>query len=431
METEFSSSLRNHLYFAFGVIILLVGILGGAAATIKIKGAVIASGRIVVESSIKRIQHREGGIVREIHVREGQKVSSGDLLVRMDNTMPRTNLTIIQKRLYELWSQEARLTAERDGRTEFDAAAVAVASLVREFDTIQQGQRTLLGARLTSRNTHKAQLVEQIKQYEEQITGLEVQRDAKAEEIRLIKQELNDLSGLLGKGLIEKSRITALKRERARLEGERGRFISEVAQSGQAISERRIQVLQIDEDMRSEVVEHLQAVRAEIAELEEQRIAAKEQLSRVEIRAPRAGVVHQLAVHTVGGVIAPGEDLMAIVPQEDMLVIEARISPTDIDQMFTNQEAIVRLPGLDQRSTPELKAKVVSVSADLIQDPLTGLSYYQARLTLSDDEIDRLDGKALVPGMPVEAFVQSGARSILSYLVKPFSDHLAHTFRES
>ena len=431
METEISSSLRRHLYVAFGVIILLFGGLGAAAAAIKIKGAVIATGRIVVETNIKRVQHQEGGIVREIHVREGQTVSAGDLLVRIDDTLPRTNLTIIQKRLYELWSQEARLTAERDGRTEFDPASLAVASLVREFDAIQEGQRTLLSARLTSRNVHKAQLAEQIKQYEEQITGLVVQRDAKAEEIRLIRRELGDLKSLLDKGLIEKSRLTALMREKARLEGERGRFISEIAQSAQAISERKVQVLQIDEDMRAEVVEQLQAVRAEIAELEEQRVAAKEQLSRSEVRAPRAGIVHQLAVHTVGGVVASGEDLMAIVPQEDMLVIEAQVAPTDIDQMSISQEAIIRLPGLDQRSTPELKAKVLNVSADLMQDPATGLSYYRARLALPDEEIARLDGKPLVPGMPVEAFVQSEARSILSYLVKPLSDHLAHAFRES
>lgn len=313
----------------------------------------------------------------------------------------------------------------------FRLAEIAVASLVREFSIIQEGQRTLLAARLISRKTHKAQLAEQIKRYEEQIAGLFVQRDAKAEEIRLVKQELRDLASLFDKGLVEKTRLIALKREEAKLEGERGRFVSEIAQSSQAISERKVQILQIDEDMRTEVVEHLQAVRAEIAELEEQSFVAKEQLSRAEIRAPRAGVVHQLAVHTVGGVVAPGEDLMTIVPQDDMLVIEAQISPTDIDQVFTSQEAIIRLPGLHRQSTPELKAKVINVSADLLQDPATGLSYYQARLALPEEEIGRLAGMSLKPGMPVEAFVQSEARSILSYLVKPLLDHIAHTFRET
>lgn len=432
MEAEISSSLRRHLYVAFGIILLLFGGLGGAAAAIKIKGAVIAAGRIVVESNIKRVQHQEGGIVREILVRDGQTVNAGDLLVRIDDTLPKTNLAIIDKRLHELWSQEARLVAERDGRTYLVIpSSNEVASMSSEFGAILDGQRTLLDARLTSRESHRAQLAEQINQYEEQIEGLGVQRDAKAEEISLIAQELKDLAGLLDKGLIEKSRITALKREKARLEGERGRFVSEIAQSAQAISERKVQVLQIDENMRAEVVEQLQAVRAEIAEMEEQKVAAKEQLSRAEIRAPHAGFVHKLAVHTLGGVVSPGEDLMEIVPQEDMLVIEAQVSPTDIDQMFIGQEAIIRFPGLDQRSTPELRARVLNVSADLMQDPLTELSFYQALLALPDEELDRLEEKALVPGMPVEAFVQSEARSILSYLVKPLSDQIAHTFREN
>jgi HlyD family secretion protein len=296
---------------------------------------------------------------------------------------------------------------------------------------IQEGQRTLLAARLTSRNIHKAQLAEQIKQYEEQIAGLSVQRDAKAEEIRLVKQGVRDIASLFDRGLIEKTRLTALEREKAKLDGERGRIVSEIAQASQAILERKVQILQIDEDMHTEVVEHLQAVRAEIAELEEQRVAAKERLSRAEIRAPGAGVVHQLAIHTIGGVVAPGEDLMAIVPQDDMLIIEAQISPTDIDQVFTSQEAVIRLPGLHRQSTPELKAKVINISADLLQDPSTGLSYYQARLALPEGEIGRLAGNPLVPGMPAEAFVQSEARSILSYLVEPLLDHIAHMFRES
>jgi len=431
MERGIDTSLRWHFCLAFGTIFLLVGGLGVAAAMIEIKGAIIATGRIVVETNIKRVQHQEGGIVREIHVRNGQIVSAGDLLVRIDDTLPRTNLAIINQRLHEFWSQEARLTAERDGRTDLEVpASFADQASSPESALILEGQRTLLHARLTSRDSHKTQIAEQIQQFEEQIAGLGVQRDAKAEEIRLVAQELEELSGLLDKALIEKSRITALMREKARLEGERGRYVSDIAQSGQAISERRVQILQIDEDMRAEVVEQLQAVRAEIAELEEQRVAAEEQLRRAEIRAPRAGFVHQLAVHTVGGVVAPGEDLMAIVPQEDLLVIEAQVSPTDIDQMAISQEAIIRLPGLDQRSTPELSAKVLNISADLMQDPNTGSTYYQARLALPEEEIDRLEGKPLVPGMPVEAFVQSGARSILSYLVKPLSDHIVRTFRE-
>ena len=431
MEDEINFSLRRHLHLAFYAIVLLIGILGVMAASVKIKGAVIASGRVVVETSVKRIQHQEGGIVNEIYVREGMSVEVDDLLVRIDDTLPRTNLKVIEQKLYELWSQEARLTAERDGRSDVDSAELAVASLVPEYYNIQKGQRSLLTARLTSRDTHKAQLGEQINQYEEQIAGLAVQRDAKVEEMRLVEQQLRDLISLFDKGLTKKTRLTALKQEQARLKGERGHFVSQIAQSMQAISERRVQILQIDEDMRAEVVRQLQAVRGKIAELEEQRVAAKDQVSRAEIRAPREGVVHQLAVHTIGGVVAPGEELMVIVPQEDALIIEAQISPTEIDQVFVGREAIVRLPGLHRQSTPELNAKVVSVSADLLEDPRMGLAYYQARLELLEDEVKRLSGKSILPGMPVEAFIQSEARSILSHIVKPIIDHAAYVFRES
>ena len=431
MEPSAKSSLRRNMALALGAVLLLVAGIGAAAALIEISGAVIASGSVVVESNSKRVQHQEGGIVQAIHVRDGQAVEAGELLVRLDDTLARANLAIIATRLLELQAQEARLKAERDGgetlvvpeplvprRTEAEVAAVL------------EGQRGLLDARRTSREGRKAQLAEQIKQFSEQITGLEAQRDAKDREIRLIGKELEDLSGLLEKGLIQRSRITALRRDKARLQGEWGGFVSDIAQAKQAISERKIQILQIDEDMRAEVVEQLQAVRGEIAKLTEQKVAADEQLRRVEIRAPRAGYIHQLAVHTLGGVVAAGEDLMLVVPQDDLLLIEARVAPTDIDMLAPTQEAVIRLTGFDQRTTPELRARVLTVSADLMQDPDTGLSYYQARLALSDDEIAKLDDKPLIPGMPVEAFVQTGSRSILSYLVKPLSDHIAHAFRE-
>ena len=423
-----NTSLRRHMALALVAIGLLVGGLGGAAAFVTISGAVIASGRVVVETNIKRVQHAEGGIVQAIHVRDGQMVDAGDLLVTLNDTLVAANHAVIVQRLRELWVQEARLKAERDGK-----GTLAVPDSLKDehgASSVLEGQRTLMEARRLARAGRRAQLEEQIAQYREQARGLTAQRDAKAAEITLIAEELTDLSGLIEKGLIQRSRITALKRDKARLEGEHGGFIAEIASIGQAIAERRILILQINEDMRAEVVEQLQAVRAEIAELMEQHVAAEERLGRVAIRAPRAGFVHQLTVHTVGGVVAPGEDLMAIVPEADLLVVEAQVAPTDIDQLAPAQEAIIRLPGFDQRTTPELSAEIRTVSADLLQDPATGLSYYQVRLAIPEAEIARLDGKPLIPGMPVEAFVQTGHRTILSYLVKPLTDHIAHAFKD-
>ena len=432
MSSSVTTSLRRHLVWAFVVIAALAGGLGTAAALVEISGAVIAPGNIVVETNLKRVQHQEGGIVEAIHVREGQSVEAGDLLVQLDGTIAKANLTVVTTRLRELQAQEARLMAERDGQeTLIVPEPLAALNADPAVAAILQGQRSLLDARRTSRAGRKAQLNEQIKQFREQITGLTSQRAAKAEEIELVAKELSDLSSLLEKRLIQQSRITALKRDEARLRGEHGGFTSQIAQVEQAISERKIQILQIDEEMRAEVVEQLPAVRGEIAQLIEQRVAALEELRRLEIRAPSAGYVHQLAVHTVGGVVAAGEDLMQIVPHEDVLVVEARVAPNDIDQLGPAQEAVVRFPGLDQRTTPELAARILTVSADLIEDPTDGTRYYEARLALSEEEIARLGDTRLVPGMPVEAFVQTGERTILSFLLKPLSDHLARAFRES
>ena len=431
MSSSVTTSLRRHLIWAFVVIAGLAGGLGTAAALVEISGAVIAPGNIVVETNLKRVQHQEGGIVEAIHVREGQSVESGDLLVQLDGTIAKANLTVVTTRLRELQAQEARLMAERDGQeTLIVPETLAALSTDPAVAAILQGQRSLLDARRASRAGRSAQLNEQIKQFREQITGLSSQREAKAEEIELVTKELSDLSSLVEKRLIQQSRITALKRDEARLKGEHGGFTSQIAQVEQSISERKIMILQIDEDMRAEVVEQLPAVRGEIAQLIEQRVAALEELRRLEIRAPSAGYVHLLAVHTVGGVVAAGEDLMQIVPHEDVLVVEARVAPNDIDQLGRAQEAVVRFPGLDQRTTPELSARILTVSADLIEDPTDGTRYYQARLALADEEIAKLGDTRLVPGMPVEAFVQTGERTILSFLLKPLSDHLAHAFRE-
>lgn len=431
MMDTVSQSLRRHMTFAFLTVLLLVAGVIASATLVEINGAVIAPGSVVVESNVKRVQHLEGGIVQQIHVSEGQEVQAGDLLVRLDDTLTRANLGIVGSRLQELQAQEARLKAERDGRTELMVPAELVAlETDAAVATMLEGQRNLLQVRLASRDGRKAQLAEQVKRLKQRISGLRTQRDAKTAEIDLVSKELQDLAGLFAKGLIQQSRVTGLRRDKARLEGERGGFVSEMSQAAQSISEREIQILQIDEEMRAEVVEQLQGLRAEIAKLAEEKLAAEEQLRRVEIRAPRTGFVHQLSVHTVGGVVSPGEDLMLIVPHEDLLVIEAQVAPTDIDQLSIAQTATVRLPGFDQRTTPELTAQILTVSADLMQDPATGLSYYQARLALTEEEIARLDGKTLIAGMPVEAFVHTGSRSILSYLVKPLSDHIVHAFRD-
>ncbi|WP_415716650.1 HlyD family type I secretion periplasmic adaptor subunit [Roseibium sp.] len=419
-------TVRNHLLFALAVAIVVVGGIGSWSVFTEISGAVVSSGTIVVESNIKQVQHREGGIVSDIRVKDGDSVEAGDLLLRLDDTVTRANLAVITKQLQELTAQELRLEAERDDLTTIDWPEDRLGDL----NEIERGQQMLLEARQNSKEGRKNQLEEQIRQFNQQTIGLEAQVTAKVSEIELIQEEMEDLESLFSKQLVPKSRVTALRREKARLEGEQGDLIAQIARTKESISERRIQILQIDESYRAEVLEQLQEARSRIAQLEEQKIAAEDELTRVEILAPRNGYVHQLSVHTIGGVISPGETVMQIVPREDQLIVEAQVRPVDIDQMAPGQNARVRFPSFDQRTTPELNATLLTVSPDLSEDERTGMTYYVARLSIDDEELDKLGEQALVPGMPVETFLKTGDRTVLSYLVKPVTDQIAHALRE-
>ncbi|MEP2707923.1 MAG: HlyD family type I secretion periplasmic adaptor subunit [Roseibium sp.] len=424
--TDLKRTVRFHFLITTVLIVILIGGFGTWAATQQIAGAVVGSGTIVVESNIKDVQHREGGIVKEIHVKNGDLVEAGTLLVRLDDTVTRANLAVVNKQLTELTAQETRLVAERD-----ELEVPAFNTLNKDSLTeIERGQLLLFEARRAGLTGRVQQLKEQIGQYETQIEGLTAQLDAKKTEIDLVDQEVEDLGSLLTKQLVSKSRVTALRREQAGLKGEYGQLVSSIAQAKEAISEREIQILQLEEDTRAAVLEELQDARSRIAQLEEQQIAADDELSRVDIVAPQTGFVHQLSVHTVNGVIGAGETVMLIVPREDQLIVEAQIRPVDIDQLGQNQVARVRFPSFDQRTTPELTARLLTVSPDLTKDERSGMSYYTARLILDESELAKLEGQTLVPGMPVEAFLTTQDRTVLSYLIKPVTDQIAHAMRE-
>ncbi|WP_346896907.1 HlyD family type I secretion periplasmic adaptor subunit [uncultured Roseibium sp.] len=417
-------AIRRHLLIAAVAALIVVGGIGGWAAIAEISGAVVTPATVVVQSNVKHVQHREGGIVKEIRVRDDDVVSAGDLLIRLDDTVTRASLAAITKQLGELKAQEARLVAERDIRNQISFSDDVIP------DDIKRGQQLLMEARQASIAGRKDQLQEQIRQFNKQADGLQAQLEAKVSEIKLIDEELADLDALLEKQLVSKSRVSAQRRERARLQGQYGSFLSEIARIQEGISERKIQILQIEESYRAELLENLHETRSQIAQLEEQKITAEDKLTRVDIRAPQDGYVHELAVHTIGGVVTPGEILMSIVPRADRLVIEAKVKPVDIDELTPGQDAIVRFPSFDSRTTPELKAKLLTVSADLTMDQRTGSGFYTARLTIDDDELSRLEGKVLVPGMPVEVFMKTQDRTVLSYLIKPVSDQIAHALRE-
>ena len=424
-------SIRRHLFISVIVVVLLVGGIGGWAATSEFAGAVIAQGTLVVDTNSKKVQHPTGGVVAELNVRDGDQVKLGDVVIRLDDTQTRANLQIVAKGLDELMARRAREEAELEG----DQAVAFPKELVARQDDpevarIVRGESKLFETRRSSREGLKAQLTERVSQSQEEITGLTAQVASKEKQIEWIQQELEGVRDLWAKKLVQFNRVTSLEREQARLDGERGQLIASIAQAKGKISETRIQILQIDQDMRTEVGKDLAEIRAKSAELIEKRVAAEDQLKRIDIRAPQNGMVHQLDVHTVGGVVSAGQQIMLIVPAADKLIVEAKVQPQDIDQVRIGQAAVMRFSNFNSRTTPEVNGEVTVVSADVTQDQRTGISYYTVRLVVTPAEFARLGEHKLQPGMPVEVFIQTTVRTVVSYFVRPFQDQIAKAFRE-
>jgi HlyD family secretion protein len=424
-------SIRNYsIAAAITILVLLFG-MGGWAAMAKLSGAVIGAGTVVVDGNVKRIQHREGGIVGEILVRNGSRVEAGELLIKLDDTITRANLAIVTNQIDQLTARRLRLVAERDNATEMAALPDAPKrGSNTEFLDYLAAEQALFSARKQTLDSQKAQLRQRIDQIGQETEGLTVRRTAKEEELSWIGQELIRGRSLNDKQLIQFSRLAELERLRAQLDGERGQLIAEIARAATRVTETELQILQLDQYRRAEVVTELRDIDNKLAELAEQRVTAEDQLRRVNILAPQPGFVHELAVHTIGGVITPGETIMQIVPVNDTLVVEARVQPADIDQLHTAQKAALRFTAFNQRTTPEIFGEVKTVAADLITNPQTGESWYTARIHIPPDELARLGNIPLLAGMPVEAFIQTGERTALSYLVRPLADQIARAMRE-
>jgi HlyD family secretion protein len=424
-------SIQRHMVAGITVVLMLVGGVGGWAATTELSGALIAPGAIVVDSNVKKVQHPTGGVVGEVRVRDGDRVKAGDIVVRLDETVTRANLSIVTKGLNELAARKARLEAERDGA---ETVKFPAELLARHADpdvaAAIASESKLFELRRSSRTGQKSQLRQRVGQLQEEIGGLTAQQTAKGKEIALIERELIGVRDLFQRNLIQINRLTALEREATRLDGERGQLIASVAQSKGKIAELELQTLQIDHDLSSEVARELREVDGKIGEFVERKVTAEDQLKRIEIRSPQDGTVFQSNVHTVGGVITAGDAIMMIVPDADALTVEAKVNPQDIDQLKIGQTALLRFTTFNQRTTPEIFGTVSRISADITVDQRTGASFYTIRLNMTPQQIARLGEVRLVPGMPVETFVQTGERTVMSYLVKPLFDQLSRAFRE-
>ena len=419
----------------YALLALLFGGAGVWASTAHIAGAVIAPGSVVVRSNVKKVQHPTGGVVAEIDVHDGDHVKAGQVVVRLDATVARATVGVVQVQLDELRARLARLMAERD-----DADHVTFPADLEARDGDAQiagtlaGERKLFESRRLAKTGQRSQLEERVAQSNQEIRGLEAQQTAKELEISLIDTELKGVNELWDRNLVAITRLMQLRRDRARLSGEQGQYVAEIARAKGKISETELQIIQLDKDFTTDVLKDLRDAQGKIAELTERLVAAQDQLKRVDIVAPQDGVVDQMTVHTVGGVIEKGEVLMQIVPRGDELIVEAKVEPRDIDQVKLGADALVRIQAGEERVNPDMTGKVILVSADLSHDKaaagLAERSYYMIRVSLPPDELARLNGLKLLPGMQAEVFVQTYARTPLQYIIKPLRDQMTRVFRE-
>ena len=424
-------SIRLHLVVGLSVVALLAGGLGTWASTQEISGALIAPGQIVVESNVKKVQHPTGGVVGELRAHDGDVVKAGEIVVRLDDTVTKASLAIVTKSLDALLARSARLEAEQKG---LDGIVFPQDLLERSNDpdvyNLMKSEIKLFEVRVNGRAGQKAQFRERITQLNEEIAGLVAQEKAKDQEIALVEKELDGVRQLYDQHLVQISRLTTLERDAARLNGERAQYVASRAQAKGKIAETELQIIQVDKDVISEVSKDLRETKDKIGEFVERKVTAEDQLRRIDIRAPQDGVVEQSTVHTVGGVITAGDTIMLIVPQKDDLQVEAKVNPHDIDKLQVGQNTLLRFSAFNQRTTPELNGVVSRVSPDVTTEQRTGQSYYTIRVSMPPEEIARLGDVKLIPGMPVEAFVQTGDRTMLSYLMKPLRDQLMRAFRE-
>jgi len=408
------------------------GVFGVWAALANLTSAALAPGVIAVDSSWRTIQHLEGGLVAEILVREGYFVKEGDVLLRLDPTRSDASLSILDSQLVLAKATEARLIAERDGADLIDFPDELIDRMEdQEVATVVAGQDLLFRARRDSMLGQISILNERKEQLKQQIEGLAVQQDARAGQTALIEKELEGLQQLFEEGYASQQRILALQRDAERLRGERGENLASIASARSQIGETELQILQLDKNFREEVVNELRSVQSQVFDLQERRTAAADERRRIDIIAPVSGQVLGLSAFTVGGVIKSGEDILNIVPENDQLVIQARVTPDDRERVSVGQSAQVRLSGLSRRSTPVLLGEVVTISGDRLTDRQSGEAYYEARVIIPEEQLGLLEDTAeLVPGMPAEVMIETGERSALGYILSPLTDSLDRAFKE-
>ena len=428
MEKQ-SFRLWPRIVGGLGLAVGLIIVCGGWAAFAKLEGAVVAAGSVKVDQNLKEVQHRDGGIVKGLAVRQGDLVREGQVLAVLDDVQIKAELLIVKSQLAEALGRKARLIAERDGlRTISFAPEIATLSATSEM--IIHGEQRLFDGNRQARESQKAQLELSIVQTVEEIRGMEARLAAKQEELGLVGAEREKLLVLFEKKYVDYSRVYTAHREWARITGEQGEIQAGIARTKGRSSEIQVQIIAIDQNASTEAQREMRIVDAKVSELNERKLAIEDRLARTEIKAPVAGYVNELSVFTIGGVITPAAKLATIVPESAELRFEAKISPVDIDQVREGQAARVRLTSFNRTTTPEMKAKVIMVSPASAKDPANGQEHYIAHIALTAESLPLLHGFRLVPGMPAEIYIATQERTAASYLLKPFTDQMNRAFRE-
>ena len=426
-------SARSPVILGVLTILVLVGGFGVWATMTTLSGAIVASGRIEVELNRQIVQHPDGGVVSEINVVEGAQVAAGDVLIRLDGSLLQSERVIVVGQLYELTARRARLIAERDGleALALPEALTVLAATDPEVADVIDGQTRLFFAKLETAAQTAEQLRRRIAQIQSQIDGVDAQSVAVQTQLALIASELASQQSLLDRGLAQATTVLALEREQARLSGITGELAASRAQAEGRITEIELQISLLTSGRVEDAENELRSIGPPLMELAERQRALDERIARLDVRAPVSGVVLGLAVTTPRAVIRPADPLLYLVPQDRPLVIAAQVPPIHIDQVHVGQSVELVFSSFSSRTTPHLRGKVMVISADAFSDQVSGASYYRAEIILDDGEVAKLNGQALLPGMPVETFIQTEARTPLAYLLKPFTDYFTMAFRES
>ena len=426
-------SARRPLMIGGVMLAVLLGGFGAWAAATTISGAIIAPGRFAVASNRQVVQHPDGGVVAEVHVKEGARVDAGDRLVTLDPTFLASQIAVAEGRLTEIRARRARLEAERDEEDAitFPPDLLAKAEADPEVAELIEGQRTLFEARNVSEAGSRTQLERRTEQIAAQIDGIDAQSEALQEQLALMEEELANTQSLLDRGLAQAPRVLSLRREAARLRGTVGQLAADRARSEAQITETELQMITLATNRREAAITELRDIRAEELQLTEQLRAQEAQFERLAITAPVGGVVYGMTIFGTGSVVRPADPVLFIVPQDEGLVIEARVEPIHVDQVYPGQPVRVMLSAFDARTTPELNGEVRSLSPDAFDDERSGAPYYRAEIVLMDGEAERLrENQVLIPGMPAEAFIRTSDRTPLAYLTGPLTDYFVRAFRE-